>query len=87
MPNLSYGTPGSDCGHMVGPSNRRERGKRVEDFRILDHITDGVMALDQECEFQNINRTAARLLKRGSDEDLLSRETIGAPPVTASASL
>jgi diguanylate cyclase (GGDEF)-like protein len=45
----------------------------VEDFQILDHITDGVMALDQEWKFRNINRTAARLLKRRS-EDLLGRE-------------
>jgi len=58
---------------MVGPSNRRGRGKRVEDFQILDYITDGVMALDREWKFRNINRTAARLLKRRA-EDLLSRE-------------
>jgi diguanylate cyclase (GGDEF)-like protein len=48
-------------------------GKRVEDFQILDHITDGVMALDHEWKFRSINCTAARLLKRRS-EDLLSRE-------------
>jgi len=45
----------------------------VESFQILDHITDGVMALDREWKFRNINRTAARLLKRRS-EDLLGRE-------------
>lgn len=45
----------------------------MEDFQILDHITDGVMALDRDWKFRNINRTAARLLKRRS-EDLLSRE-------------
>jgi diguanylate cyclase (GGDEF)-like protein len=45
----------------------------VESFQILDHITDGVMALDREWKFRNINRTAARLLKRRS-EDLLDRE-------------
>ena len=45
----------------------------MESFQILDHITDGVMALDREWKFQHINRTAARLLKR-RPEDLLSRE-------------
>lgn len=45
----------------------------MEDFQIVDHITDGVMALDREWKFRNINRTAARLLKRRS-EDLLGRE-------------
>lgn len=45
----------------------------MESFQILDHITDGVMALDREWKFRNINRTAARLLKRRS-EDLLGRE-------------
>lgn len=45
----------------------------MENFQILDHITDGVMALDREWKFRNINQTAARLLKRRS-EDLLSRE-------------
>lgn len=45
----------------------------MEDFQILDYITDGVMALDREWKFRNINRTAARLLKRRA-EDLLSRE-------------
>jgi diguanylate cyclase (GGDEF)-like protein len=48
-------------------------GKDMESFQILDHITDGVMALDREWKFRNINRTAARLLKRRS-EDLLGRE-------------
>ncbi|MGA7781170.1 MAG: EAL domain-containing protein [Paraburkholderia sp.] len=45
----------------------------MEDFQLLDHITDGVMSLDREWKFRNINRTAARLLKRRS-EDLLGRE-------------
>ncbi|REG51453.1 diguanylate cyclase (GGDEF)-like protein [Paraburkholderia sp. BL6669N2] len=45
----------------------------MEDFQILDHITDGVMALDREWKFQNINETAARLLKR-RPADLLGRE-------------
>lgn len=45
----------------------------MESFQILDHITDGVMSLDREWKFRTINRTAARLLKRRS-EDLLSRE-------------
>jgi diguanylate cyclase (GGDEF)-like protein len=51
----------------------------VESFQILDHITDGVMALDREWKFRNINRTAARLLKRRS-EDLLGREIWGEYP-------
>ena len=45
----------------------------MESFQILDHITDGVLALDREWKFQNINQTAARLLKRRS-ADLLGRE-------------
>ncbi|MFM0223152.1 sensor domain-containing protein [Paraburkholderia dipogonis] len=45
----------------------------MEDFQVLDHITDGVMSLDREWKFRNINRTAARLLKRRST-DLLGRE-------------
>jgi diguanylate cyclase (GGDEF)-like protein len=45
----------------------------VEDFQVLDHITDGVMSLDREWKFRNLNRTAARLLKR-RPEDLLGRE-------------
>ncbi len=45
----------------------------MESFQILDHITDGVMALDREWKFRNINQTAARLLKRRS-ADLLGRE-------------
>ncbi|MFM0380176.1 EAL domain-containing protein [Paraburkholderia strydomiana] len=45
----------------------------MESFQILDHITDGVMALDREWKFQNINRTAAQLLKRRPG-DLLGRE-------------
>jgi diguanylate cyclase (GGDEF)-like protein len=45
----------------------------VESFQVLDHITDGVMALDREWKFRNLNQTAARLLKRRS-ADLLGRE-------------
>ncbi|ALP67851.1 putative bifunctional diguanylate cyclase/phosphodiesterase [Paraburkholderia caribensis] len=45
----------------------------MESFQILDHITDGVMTIDREWRFRNINRTAGRLLKRRS-EDLLGRE-------------
>ncbi|MFL9913714.1 putative bifunctional diguanylate cyclase/phosphodiesterase [Paraburkholderia sp. RL17-337-BIB-A] len=45
----------------------------MEDFQVLDHITDGVMSLDREWKFRNINRTAARLLKRRST-DLLGHE-------------
>ncbi|HEX7936550.1 MAG TPA: diguanylate cyclase, partial [Paraburkholderia sp.] len=45
----------------------------MENFQILDHITDGIMALDREWKFRNINRTAARLFKRRST-DLLGRE-------------
>ncbi|WP_087632839.1 putative bifunctional diguanylate cyclase/phosphodiesterase [Caballeronia telluris] len=45
----------------------------MEDFQVLDHITDGVMSLDREWKFRNLNRTAARLLKR-RPEDLLGRE-------------
>jgi diguanylate cyclase (GGDEF)-like protein len=45
----------------------------VTNFQLLDHITDGVMALDREWKFRNINRTAAWLLKR-RPEDLLGRE-------------
>lgn len=45
----------------------------MERFQILDHITDGVMALDREWKFRNINQTAARLLKR-RPADLLGRE-------------
>lgn len=43
------------------------------DFQILDHITDGVMSLDREWKFRNLNRTAAGLLKR-RPADLLGRE-------------
>jgi diguanylate cyclase (GGDEF)-like protein len=45
----------------------------MEDFQVLDHITDGVMSLDREWKFRNINRTAARLLKR-RPADLLGHE-------------
>ena len=45
----------------------------MESFQILDHITDGVMALDRDWRFRNINQTAACLLKR-RPEDLLDRE-------------
>jgi len=45
----------------------------MEDFQVLDHITDGVMSLDREWKFRNINRTAARLLKR-RPADLLGQE-------------
>jgi PAS domain-containing protein len=45
----------------------------VEDFQVFDHITDGVMSFDREWKFRNINRTAARLLKR-RPEDLLGPE-------------
>ena len=45
----------------------------MEDFQVLDHITDGVMSLDREWRFRNINRTAARLLKR-RPTDLLGHE-------------
>ena len=45
----------------------------MESFQVLDHITDGVMTLDREWKFRNINQTAARLLKRRST-DLLGRE-------------
>ncbi|NKJ50854.1 hypothetical protein CIC12_29855 [Burkholderia sp. SG-MS1] len=59
---------------MSGPSHRCIKGGQdVEDFQILDHITDGVMALDREWKFRNINATAARLLKRPA-ADLLGRE-------------
>ncbi len=45
----------------------------MEDFQVLDHITDGVMVLDRQWKFRNVNRTAARLLKRPSTE-LIGRE-------------
>ncbi|ALL70698.1 diguanylate cyclase/phosphodiesterase with PAS/PAC sensor (plasmid) [Paraburkholderia caribensis MBA4] len=45
----------------------------MEDFQVLDHITDGVMLLDRQWKFRNVNRTAARLLKRPSTE-LIGRE-------------
>ncbi|MDR5752226.1 MULTISPECIES: EAL domain-containing protein [unclassified Caballeronia] len=45
----------------------------MEDFQVLDHITDGVMSLDSNWKFRNLNRTAARLLKR-RPADLLGRE-------------
>jgi diguanylate cyclase len=45
----------------------------VEDFQVLDHITDGVMLLDRQWKFRNVNRTAARLFKRPSTE-LIGRE-------------
>ncbi|SAK56738.1 response regulator receiver modulated diguanylate cyclase/phosphodiesterase [Caballeronia fortuita] len=45
----------------------------MEDFQVLDHITDGVMLLDRQWKFRNVNRTAARLLKRSSTE-LIGRE-------------
>jgi diguanylate cyclase len=45
----------------------------VEDFQVLDHITDGVMLLDRQWKFRNVNRTAARLLKRPATE-LIGRE-------------
>ena len=45
----------------------------MANFQLLDHITDGVMALDRDWKFRNINRTAAGLLKR-RPEDLLGRE-------------
>jgi diguanylate cyclase len=45
----------------------------VKDFQVLDHITDGVMVLDRQWKFRNVNRTAARLLKRPSAE-LIGRE-------------
>lgn len=42
-------------------------------FHLLDHITDGVMLLDRQWKFRNVNRTAARLFKRPSTE-LIGRE-------------
>ncbi|KXV03158.1 hypothetical protein CR51_18310 [Caballeronia megalochromosomata] len=45
----------------------------MEDFQVLDHITDGVMLLDRQWKFRNVNRTAARLFKRPSTE-LIGRE-------------
>jgi diguanylate cyclase len=42
-------------------------------FHLLDHITDGVMLLDRQWKFRNVNRTAARLFKRPSAE-LIGRE-------------
>ncbi|CAG9253558.1 sensor domain-containing protein [Paraburkholderia caribensis] len=45
----------------------------MEDFQVLDHITDGIILLDRQWKFRNVNRTAARLLKRSSTE-LIGRE-------------
>jgi len=49
------------------------RGKGEGDFQVLDHITDGVMLLDRQWMFRNVNRTAARLLQR-SPTDLIGRD-------------
>ncbi|MEM5342889.1 sensor domain-containing diguanylate cyclase [Paraburkholderia azotifigens] len=45
----------------------------MEDFQLLDHFTDGVMLLDRQWKFRNVDRAAARLLKRPSTE-LIGRE-------------
>lgn len=45
----------------------------MEDFQVLDHITDGVLLLYRQWKFRNVNRAAARLLKRPSTE-LIGRE-------------
>ncbi|SAK74257.1 response regulator receiver modulated diguanylate cyclase/phosphodiesterase [Caballeronia temeraria] len=54
------------CEHVHASSD-------IGGFHLLDHITDGVMLLDRQWRFRNVNRTAARLFKRPSAE-LIGRE-------------
>jgi diguanylate cyclase len=50
-----------------------DAGQGAGDFEVLDHITDGVMLLDRQWKFRNVNRTAVRLLQRPSTE-LIGRD-------------
>jgi diguanylate cyclase len=45
----------------------------MEEFDVMDHITDGVMWLDQAWNFRYVNRSAQRLLRRDST-DLLDTQ-------------
>ncbi|WP_345815854.1 EAL domain-containing protein [Paraburkholderia sp. PREW-6R] len=73
VPLSSYDTPCNGFDTRTVTPVRQRRGKDVGDFELIDHITDGVMALDRHWKFRNINGTAARLLKR-QPADLLGRE-------------